>query len=205
MYNVTEDADLGYRLARERWRAAMIGPPTWEEAPVSFNAWLSQRTRWIKGHMQTWLVLMRNPFRVAHEMGWKRFAAMQLSLTGGLLAAFAHGPLALVVLYAAISPENVLGAAGFILTLAGYCTAVFAALTASAIAGDLGHARAALTMPLYWPLASLAAYRAFMELLLRPHHWRKTAHGRSCRAAQPASPQRSAVSAATMASMSASL
>ncbi len=205
-YNVTEDADLGYRLARERLRADVIGPPTWEEAPITLGAWLNQRTRWIKGHLQTWLVLMRNPFRVAHEMGAVSFWAMQLTLACGVLAAFAHGPLALVVLYAALSPANVLGAAGFILTLSGYCTAIFAALTASAIANDLRHARAALTMPFYWPLASIAAYRALLELLFRPHHWRKTAHGRSERPLLfPQSAQRSEESARAMDSTSASL
>ncbi|NWG54724.1 MAG: glycosyl transferase family 2, partial [Hydrogenophilaceae bacterium] len=55
--------DLGYRLARAGWRIDVIDPPTWEEAPISFTAWRKQRTRWIKGHMQTWLVLMRAPFR----------------------------------------------------------------------------------------------------------------------------------------------
>ena len=194
---------MGYRFARARLRADVIGPPTWEEAPVTLGAWLNQRTRWIKGHLQTWLVLMRNPFRAAHEMGLKAFAAMQLTLACGLLAAFVHGPLALVVLYAALSPQDVLGPAGFILTLSGYCTAVFAALTASAVANDLGHARAALTMPLYWPLASIAAYRAVFELLFRPHYWRKTTHGvsarRPARAAQP-----SEASAAAIASISAS-
>lgn len=70
-YNVTEDADLGYRLARFGWRVAMIGAPTFEEAPISFAAWLRQRTRWIKGHLQTWLVLMRNPVR-PRRWGWRR-------------------------------------------------------------------------------------------------------------------------------------
>lgn len=180
-FNVTEDADLGYRFARNGYRAGAIGPPTFEEAPITLGAWLNQRTRWIKGHMQTWLVLMRNPLRTAGEMGLAGFAAMQLSLGVGILAAFAHGPLALVLAYAALSPADVLGPTGFILALCGYCVAVFAALTASALANDLGHARAALSMPLYWPLASIAAYRALFELITRPHHWRKTAHGVSRR------------------------
>src|SRR5262249_40117501 len=87
-WNVTEDADLGYRLARDGYRSGVIGPPTYEEAPVTFDAWRKQRTRWIKGHMQTWLVLMRQPFRAAREMGWGAFASMQLILGGGVIAAF---------------------------------------------------------------------------------------------------------------------
>lgn len=180
-FNVTEDADLGYRLARNGYRSGVIAPPTWEEAPVSFRAWLNQRTRWIKGHIQTWLVLMRNPFRVASEMGLAAFAAMQLMLAGGIVAAFVHGPLACVVLIAALSPYDLLAPPDFILALCGYSVALFAALTASALSGNLSHARAALTMPLYWPLAFLAAVRALLEFVFWPHHWSKTAHGVSQR------------------------
>lgn len=188
-YNVTEDADLGYRLARERLRAGVIAPPTYEEAPITFAAWRAQRTRWIKGHLQTWLVLMRNPFRAAREMGLGAFAAMQLVLGGGLAAAFAHGPLALIVMIAALSPYQLLTTADFILALTGYCVAVFAALSATALSGDLSHARAAPTMPFYWPLASLAAYAAVFDLVLRPHRWSKTTHGVSPRAPAPVGQQ----------------
>jgi cellulose synthase/poly-beta-1,6-N-acetylglucosamine synthase-like glycosyltransferase len=180
-YNVTEDADIGYRLARNGYHCGVISPPTWEEAPVSFAAWLNQRTRWIKGHLQTWLVLMRNPLRSAHDMGLRAFASMQLVLAGGVLAALAHGPLALIVLAAALSPQNILGPADFVLALSGYCVGVFTALTAAALSGNLSHVRAALTMPLYWPLLTIAALRAMFELVVRPHHWAKTAHGVSSR------------------------
>jgi glycosyltransferase XagB len=177
MYNVTEDADLGYRLARDGYVSGVIGPPTFEEAPITLGAWLNQRTRWIKGHMQSWLVLMRDPIRSAREMGSAGFASMQLMLGGGVIAAFAHGPLAFIVLIAALSPYNLLKVEDFILVVLGYAVAMLAALSACALSNSLGHARAAITMPLYWPLASLAAWRALFELLFRPHHWSKTAHG----------------------------
>jgi cellulose synthase/poly-beta-1,6-N-acetylglucosamine synthase-like glycosyltransferase len=141
----------------------------------------SQRTRWIKGHLQTWLVLMRDPIRTAREMGLSAFGSMQLVFAGGLIAAFAHGPLAFIVLTAMLSPYDLLTTADFTLALSGYCVALFAALTASALSGNLSHARAALTMPLYWPLSTLAAFRAIWELTFRPHHWSKTQHGVSQR------------------------
>ena len=188
MYNVTEDADLGYRLARDGWRSDVIGPPTYEEAPVSFQAWLKQRTRWIKGHMQTWLVLMRNPIRTLREMGAAGFVSMQLMLGGGIAASFAHGPLAFIVLTAMLSPYTLLGPADFALALFGYCVAMFAALTACALSASLNHARAALTMPFYWPLSTLAAFCALFELVFRPHHWAKTTHGVSKRLRNPFAP-----------------
>ena len=189
-YNVTEDADLGYRLARDGFDMGVIAPPTWEEAPITLAAWLKQRTRWVKGHLQTWLVLMRDPVRAAREMGVRSFAAMQLVLGGGLLASLLHAPLLALLVYTAIARVHILGPADVMLALCGYVVAVFAALTASALSGDLSHTRAALTMPLYWPLATVAAVGAVVELVLRPHHWAKTAHGVSQRARLPAADQR---------------
>jgi cellulose synthase/poly-beta-1,6-N-acetylglucosamine synthase-like glycosyltransferase len=148
---------------------------------VTLRAWLSQRSRWIKGHLQTWLVLMRDPIRLVRELGFWGFCSMQLTLGAGLVAAFAHGPLAFIVLTAALSPYDLLTPADFVLALSGYCVAVFAALSASALSGDLSHARAALTMPAYWPLSTLAAVRAIWELIFSPHHWSKTTHGVSAR------------------------
>jgi hypothetical protein len=180
-FNVTEDADLGYRLAREGWDAGMIAPPTWEEAPVSLGAWLKQRTRWIKGHMQTWLVLMRAPFRTARQMGIMPFLSIQFVLLAGIVAAFAHGPLAIALVAALVSPEHLLSPADLGLAVAGYCTAIYGALAAAAAARDANLAAAALTMPLYWPLMTIAAGRALIELITRPHHWAKTEHGVSYR------------------------
>ncbi len=191
-YNVTEDADLGYRLARDGYRADVIAPPTFEEAPVTFDAWRKQRTRWIKGHMQTWLVLMRDPVKSAREMGLSAFLSMQLVLGGGVLAALAHGPLAFILLLAVLSPYTLLTPADFALALSGYATAILASFTACALSNTLSHARAAPTMPFYWPLASIAAYSALVQLFLRPHHWSKTVHGVSKRTryGAPAPPKR---------------
>ncbi len=197
-FNVTEDADLGYRLARDGYCCGVIAPPTWEEAPIAFRAWFKQRTRWLKGHMQTWLVLMRNPAQCARQMGWRAFASMQLILGGGIAAALVHAPLAFVLLAAALSPQDLLSPTDYALALFGYGVAMFAALAANS--NGQSHARAALTMPLYWPLSSLAAYWALFELLFRPHYWSKTEHGLSVRTHHPI-----AASSAPIARTSASL
>src|SRR5262245_35558354 len=125
---------------------------------------------------------------------------MQLVLGGGVLAAFAHGPLALIVLTAAFSHYN-LRPEDFALAVAGYCAALFAALTASALSANLTHARMALTMPLYWPLATIAAFCALFELVFRPHHWAKPPHGVSerKRRSEPGRPPPSAPKLATQA------
>lgn len=184
-FNVTEDADLGYRLARFGWSIGAIAPPTWEEAPARLGPWLRQRSRWIKGHIQTWLVLMRNPVRTMHEMGVWQFAATQLVLGGGILAAFAHLPLLGALALAAILPGFQISIADWVLVISGYATATLAALFAAFVQRDRRLAVAALSMPLYWPLASLAALPAVFDLFVRTHYWAKTDHGRTPRNTPP--------------------
>jgi cellulose synthase/poly-beta-1,6-N-acetylglucosamine synthase-like glycosyltransferase len=176
-FNVTEDADIGFRLAREGGRLGAIAPPTHEEAPARFGVWLRQRTRWIKGHIQTWLVLMRRPFRAYRDLGAAGFWTVHLVLLGGIAAALVHGPLALALLAAAVLPAFQIGAANIALALFGYATAGYGALVAAAALRDPRLARAALTMPFYWPLASIAGVLAVIELIARPHYWAKTSHG----------------------------
>jgi len=85
-WNVTEDADLGMRLARHDYRAATLASDTLEEAPAHLDAWFSQRRRWLKGWMQTALVLMRDPRRLLAELGLRQGAALVLLLVGLVLA-----------------------------------------------------------------------------------------------------------------------
>ena len=184
-HNVTEDADIGYRLSHAGWTHGLITPPTYEEAPVTFKPWLKQRTRWIKGHMQTWLVLLRNPRCLHQEMGARAFWAMQIMLAGGILASCVHAPWAAFLIAAIASPAIAVQAADLTLSLFGYCTGNYAALAAVAATRDLSILRALPTMPLHWPLATIAAVYAVIELIIRPHYWARTTHGLSVRAEPP--------------------
>jgi cellulose synthase/poly-beta-1,6-N-acetylglucosamine synthase-like glycosyltransferase len=177
-FNVTEDADLAYRLVRNGWKLGVITEPTFEEAPAELGAWLRQRSRWIKGHLQTWFVLMRNPVRTAREMGLSGFLWMQLVLGGGLVAACAHAPLLAWLLLNLVSPQTAqVSPTDWMLVICGYATASLAAVFAAFLERDRRLALSAITMPLYWPLSTLAALMAIVELLLLPHYWAKTAHG----------------------------
>lgn len=179
-YNVTEDADLGYRLARQGWRAEVIGAPTYEEAPVTVGAWRRQRTRWIKGHLQTWFVLMRNPMRTVAELGLWGFLSMQLVLAGGVLAALIHLPLAALMLTAPLTIVE-LAAADFMLALIGYAVAIYGGAVGAGLTGSARIALASLTMPLYWPLLFVPAIGAILGFAFRPFYWAKTSHGVSAR------------------------
>ncbi len=37
----------------------------------------------------------------------------------------------------------------------------------------------AITLPIYFPLATLGAYKALFELIVNPFYWDKTAHGQT--------------------------
>ena len=174
-WNVTEDADLGMRLARASLRADTLASHTFEDAPARAGIWLPQRSRWIKGHLQTWLVLMRTPWRTARQMGFTAFLSMQLSLGSGILAPLFNAPCFLFVLATFLIPDLELGRAGWLLLISGLGAGLFAGIAAPG-RWSLMRVFAILTQPLYWPLHSCAAYLAIWELAREPFFWAKTPH-----------------------------
>lgn len=181
-YNVTEDADLGMRLARYGYRASVIPSTTYEEAPGKLPAWLKQRTRWFKGWMQTWLVHMRSPRRLVGDLGWTGFAVFQLLVGGTVLAALVHGLFAARLGWRlATSPapqafDDWISLDATVL-LCGYGMSIVLGLVGLTRRGLLGCAWVLLLMPVYWLLLSLAAWRALFQLARDPYRWEKTEHG----------------------------
>ncbi|MEQ1716636.1 MAG: glycosyltransferase [Hyphomicrobium sp.] len=185
-FNVTEDADLGMRLARLGKQVAMLSLTTWEEAPGSARPWFSQRVRWIKGWMQTYLVHMRAPLRLLSDIGPWAFCGFQMIFGGLILSALVH-PL----FYVAVAQQLLSGAwlapppPGWSAVLWGVCAFNVAASYIAGIAlaglaaakhGRWWLLRSALGLPVYWLMMSAAAYAAVFELVRRPHHWSKTGH-----------------------------
>lgn len=190
-YNVTEDADLGMRLARLGYRSTIISSTTYEEAPSRFAPWLRQRTRWCKGWAQTWLVHMRSPPRLIRDLGWTGFAVFQLLVGGTVLAALVHGLFAarLGWRFATTPFEKAFDIwIGFDTTilLLGYGVSAVLAFIGLMRRRLLGSAWVLLLIPLYWLMLSLAAWRAVFQLLRDPYRWEKTEHGlaRTSRLAQ---------------------
>ncbi|MEM7327915.1 MAG: glycosyltransferase family 2 protein [Pseudomonadota bacterium] len=174
-WNVTEDADLGMRIARAGLACGTIRPPTVEDAPDRFTPWLAQRSRWIKGFVQTWLVLMRSPGKTCRQMGLLPFLTMQLCLGGAILAPLLYMPCLIGVGLVGLWPGLALGPFGSGLLIAGVSVGLLSDMCAP---GRLrwGRLAAILTRPAYWSLHSLAAYRAFWELAKAPFFWAKTPH-----------------------------
>jgi len=185
-YNVTEDADLGIRLARAGWQVSVLPSTTWEEAPPTFRIWRKQRTRWLKGWMQTYLVHMRAPMRLWRELGARGFLGLQVLMGGLILSALVH-PWFYVLVAADLwqgrllgVPDGMLGrtllGVGLFNVVAGYLSAMALGAVAAARRGRHRLALHAVLMPLYWLGISFAAYRALWQLAVAPYYWEKTEH-----------------------------
>ena len=183
-YNVTEDADLGIRLARFGYRVSTIEATTYEEAPAQIMPWLRQRTRWFKGWIQTWLVHMRTPHRLWRELGWKGFLAFQLIVGGNVLAALVH-PIFLAGLMLTLLNDIFRSGNHGTIIAPLYETTAAAGYIVSGLVGFLGLARrrllhiawVLLLIPVHWLLLSLAAWRALYQFAVAPYAWEKTEHG----------------------------
>jgi cellulose synthase/poly-beta-1,6-N-acetylglucosamine synthase-like glycosyltransferase len=191
-HNVTEDADLGLRLARHGYRTELVDTVTGEEANCRTIPWIKQRSRWIKGYMMTWAVHMRSPRLLWRQLGPWRFLGVQVLFLGTvaqfllspILWTFALLPFGFDHPVLPYLPPALLWAAA----------ALFLASEAVNLAiGIIGLRRSGQslsllwvpTLKLYYPLASLAGYKALVELVTRPFYWDKTDHGLFDAAAAP--------------------
>ncbi len=186
-FNVTEDADLGIRLAQLGYRVAMLDSTTFEEAPTRTGIWIKQRSRWLKGYMQTWLVHGRAARGVIARVGLGGFLAFQLFIGGAVLSALVN-PLLWVVFIASniwplpgfgIFPGQAFGDVSAAGLIASNGLLTYLAVCGSKRRGDSRLAPYGLTVTIYWILISIAGYRGFWHLLTKPFHWEKTAHGLS--------------------------
>ena len=185
-FNVTEDADLGVRLARFGYRSATIPSRTYEEAPVEFRQWLPQRRRWIKGWMQTIAPCLDCRLPPALRLPGREQLAVHAILTAGVLGLLAYPATPFIVgctIFAIMREEMPVGALALLLTLN---LANFALVLAAAAISACRGLRAARKLhllwcvpllPLYWGLMSLAAWQALFQVFRAPSEWEKTTHG----------------------------
>lgn len=192
--NVTEDADLGMRLARFGYKSGCLALPTYEEAPLCARTWVGQRSRWLKGWMQTWFVHMRAPVQLWREARPMGFLALNLFVLGSIVSAIAY-PISLAVLilgFFGVVPifadRTLWGDIWLVSFLVAFAAGVGASvwLTSVSIArtGAAKWRELALT-PLYWLLAVFAFGVALIDFIRSPFGWRKTAHGRAPRRPVP--------------------
>lgn len=184
-FNVTEDADLGVRLYKAGYKTAIIDSTTFEEANSQVGNWIRQRSRWVKGYIQTWLVHMRHPITFLNDVGLKAFLGFNLTI-GGTFLGFLLNPLYwLLTAIWFLTEWNVvqqtfppaiyyIGAINLFIGNFAY--------TYMNVAGSLRRefydmVKYALLSPIYWVLMSIGAWKGFIQLIHKPFYWEKTVHG----------------------------
>lgn len=184
-FNVTEDADLGIRAAMHGYRVGIIDSTTYEEANNEVGNWIRQRSRWIKGYMQTALVFSRDPIGLIRRVGFRQTLGFGLLIAGTPLI-FLIQPVSILLtvlwvvtrtgLLDPIFPPFVLYLSLFNL-LVGNALAIY--INMFAVFKRRLHLLVlfALLNPFYWILHSIAAYKALGQLFTRPYYWEKTTHG----------------------------
>lgn len=183
-YNVTEDCDLGLRLFMDGWRTRILDSTTWEQACPNLGFWIRQRSRWIKGYCQSYLVHTRNLVRTSRRLGLINSLHFHL-LIGGTPFSQLVNPFywALAVVWFTYRPEAIsVYFPGPVFAMAALC--LFVGNFALAYAAGIACVRRGfgtltfygLTMPIYWAMMSCAAWKGFLQLIRRPHYWEKTHH-----------------------------
>ncbi|MCK9352254.1 MAG: glycosyltransferase [Candidatus Paceibacterota bacterium] len=185
-YNVTEDCDLGIRLYRYGYRAGMLESGSREEAVTGIRNWVLQRTRWMKGFIQTSIVHLRHPIRFKNEIGgWGPFMGFLFIVPGGVLVNLLNFVSWFVlVTWILFQPNFVqtlyplpilyLSTGCFII---GTFVFTFMNLLAAYHRERYDLVKFNLLSFAYWMLLSYATVRAAVEFVVRPYHWEKTEHG----------------------------
>ncbi len=175
-FNLTEDAELSMRLAKNGFRTQMLSPPTIENAPHSLSVWFNQRTRWLTGHIQTWCIHMRHPRDTLNLIGWRNFLAFNAIILGRLFSGLLHASYLIYLLVAL--PDLVGSQATFTIYLATPIPIIlFSVGIIYSPATTWPHKIwLSLTQPFYWALTSLALLNACWRILTSRLDWLKTSH-----------------------------
>ncbi len=185
-YNVTEDADLGVRLARAGYRCEVIESVTLEEANSDFVNWVKQRSRWYKGYLQTALIHLRHPLQLYRQLGWTGFWGFVLFVGGTPVLAvlnplfwlmtgiwFAGGHLRVIQ---QLFPAPLFYPATACWVFGNFLAAYLTVLACKLI-GRVELLPAALLVPVYWVMMAIAAAKGIWQLVFNPSFWEKTTHG----------------------------
>ncbi len=185
-FNVTEDADLGVRIAKAGYHTQVLPSTTWEEATNTLSAWFKQRRRWHKGFMQTMCVHSRHPLTASHKMGASNFCFL-LYYFGLTMLLPLLTPFMLWASIAQIFQVNntwlylfvlLITGANLLLSIGGYIASAYYILRY-----DQRNVR--VKSPWLWSLSYIvyicfhipATFVALAHLCKNPHYWDKTKHG----------------------------
>jgi glycosyltransferase XagB len=185
-FNVTEDADLGMRLARAGYITGTIDSDTLEEANNDPVSWVKQRSRWLKGFLQTWLVHMRQPLVTLRDLGTGGFWVFQAVTMGVFLSALLHPIFLAQAIYILFSGNfldtnsllsTALAGLNMAVLIPGYGVSMLMGKRALEQRGIANWKFTIATLPFYWFMMMPAAWLALWDFIVKPFHWRKTQHG----------------------------
>jgi cellulose synthase/poly-beta-1,6-N-acetylglucosamine synthase-like glycosyltransferase len=186
-FNVTEDADLGIRMTQKGYGVRLVASTTFEEANVSQTNWIRQRSRWIKGYMQTFLVHSRRPIHLMRTIGPLGVLGFVFFIGGTMLSGllnpifwgiFAAWLITKTTAFDHLFPPVLLYLSLFNL-LAGNGMFIFLMMLAPFRRNWLELTPFSLTVIWYWVLMSISAWKGAWQLVTRPFYWEKTNHGLS--------------------------
>jgi len=186
-FNVTEDADLGVRAYAKGYKIAIVNSTTYEEANNEPINWIRQRSRWIKGYMQTYLVHMRNPLKLIKKIGFRGFIGFNF-FVGATPITFLVYPILLFIFLAyvvfnlaaikTLFPDWVLFMSIFNL-MVGNILMIYVNMMAVFKRRFYELILFSIANPVYWLMHSAAAYMGLYQLIVKPFYWEKTTHGLS--------------------------
>jgi cellulose synthase/poly-beta-1,6-N-acetylglucosamine synthase-like glycosyltransferase len=188
-FNTTEDADLGIRASAESYRVGIIRSTTFEEANSKVWNWIRQRSRWVKGYMQTTLVYNRKPVHMLKTLGPKKWFSFQFFI-GGTPLIFLINPIlwtffVIWLLFDPVFLKQIFNDFTLSISLFNFLFGNFLGIYMNLLGAfrrrNYSLIPVSLLNPFYWLLHSLAAYKALGQLLYKPHYWEKTVHGLSKR------------------------
>lgn len=184
-FNVTEDADLGVRLTQAGYRVGVINSTTFEEANVSQKNWIRQRSRWIKGYLQTFLVHTRHPIHLIRTVGPLGVFGFLFFIGGTALAGLLNPLFHMLFLFWVITQTTVLDIffpptilyLSLINLVIGNGLFIYLAMIAPLPRMRANLVPFGITAIWYWVLMAIAAYKALWQLIVNPFYWEKTQHG----------------------------
>lgn len=198
-FNVTEDCDLGIWISREsNKRIKVLDSITWEVVHGKLRPWINQRSRWIKGYIQSYFVHMRNPFQLIDDLGWEKFLSFQMVIGSSFLLPLLNpifwvmtaGYLLSLLLYLLGNgvfsiPLSIITYMNDYFILPWGTGSFFIANVIYFIFMILGHFKhpkpgrprwIVVWWWLYWFFMTWAAIKALWQYLFRPYHWEKSDH-----------------------------
>lgn len=184
-FNVTEDADLGLRCYAKDYKITVLDSTTYEEANNEFFNWIRQRSRWIKGYMQTYLVHMRNPVKLYKSIGSRGFFGFQFFIGGTVFTFLSYPVLLFFLLFYFVFKSTwieiffpdwliIISIINFTL---GNLIMIYTNMIAIFKRSSYSLLLYALANPIYWLMHSISAYKGLNQLITKPFYWEKTNHG----------------------------